>query len=148
MIDAALSFLPSRTRSRPQAFSKVISPKTLEAATALVREGKTVKAASIILAVPLSTLTAQMLKHGLSVKNIRPRDLDRDRKLSQAVSEYKNGILVAVISRNTGIPEKTLHSHFRRRGLIRRPRRRPKVSQSSIDNSAAEAEPLANCLLL
>jgi len=118
---------PKRSLARP---SKIINRKTLHAAASLVREGKSVKEASIMLSVPLSSLMAQMLKHGLSPKNIRPPDLEREEKLMEAVRQYKAGVVVAVISRDIGIPERTLHTHFRRRGVPRRQLRKSKLTWS------------------
>ena len=115
---------PKRNLSRP---SKVISPEMLATAVGLIRQRYSYKETAQVLKVPPSTLTSALLKQGFTAKNIRPPDRVRDMKFRLAVSQYIAGVVVAEISRNTGIPEKTLYSHFRRIGV---PKRQPRAPES------------------
>jgi predicted HTH domain antitoxin len=111
---------PKRSLRRP---SKVISPEMLATAVELIRDAYSFKYAATVLKVPLSTLTANMLKHGFTAKKLRPPISERDERLALAISEYQRGVVVGEICRATGIPQRTLYAQLRRKGIpLRQPR--------------------------
>src|SRR5580704_1477994 len=81
----SLTEIAARFRVPIRVLQRIVTPKTrryrpatsicaeqLDVAAKLIAEGKTFKQAAAILRVPVSTLTATMLKRGLSAKHLRP----------------------------------------------------------------------------
>jgi hypothetical protein len=135
--DESLTDIAARFRVPLRVLQRVITPKTrhyrpataitmeqLEEAAGLVGQGKTFEQAAAILRVPVSTLTATMLRHGLSAKTLRPPVSQAEENIQLAIEDYRRGLKVPQICRDRKVPERTLYSHLRKQGVRLRQIRR------------------------
>lgn len=110
----------SNKRKAGRRSGDIVTADMLRRAAEMITEGYTFALAAKTLHVKTSTLTMHMLKNGLSATKLRGGSPRVSGDLSRAIARYREGMPVAEIVKQTGVPSRTLYSHLRKQGIAKR----------------------------